>query len=118
MTMFPVKNIISTALFLCAGCANAAVLQDIKFAELPGEKAELKLVFDTPPTEPTGYSIDQPARIVLDFSDVENALSKKKYTMGVGEINSAVIVEGGGRTRLIVNLAPPKSYWATTTYIY
>lgn len=82
----------------------AATLQDIKFAELPGERAEIRLTFDEIPSQPEGYTIEQPARIVLDFANVQNGLSEKKYSMSVGEVSSAVVLEGGGRTRLIVNL--------------
>ncbi|WP_185235093.1 type IV pilus secretin PilQ [Teredinibacter franksiae] len=84
--------------------ALAAGLKDIKFSELPGERAELRLLFEGGVVEPQGYTIDQPARIVLDFAGVENLLAEKKYAMSVGEVSSAVVVAGGGRTRLIVNL--------------
>ncbi len=107
------KLISVLSLLLSATQLQAATLTDIKFAELPGERGEVRLSFDSVPSEPTGYSIEQPARIVLDFSDVENQLSEKKYSMSVGEVNSAVVVEGGGRTRLIINLdssSPYRSY--------
>ncbi|MFT5083393.1 MAG: type IV pilus assembly protein PilQ [Lentisphaeria bacterium] len=101
-------NIRSFALLLCAcffaAKSSALVLQDITFAELPGEKVEMRLQFDSPPATPSGYTIDQPARIVLDFVGAENAVSQKKFTMGIGEASGAVVVSGGGRTRLIINL--------------
>lgn len=99
-----VRFAVYLSLLLFAAFSQAATLTDIKFSELPGERAELRLMFDSPPVSPTGYSIEQPARIVLDFVGVGNALSEKKYSMSVGEVNSAIVVEGGGRTRLIVNL--------------
>ncbi len=98
------KILLALALTVVTGVANAATLQDIKFAELPGERAEIRLSFDGVPTLPEGYTIEQPARIVLDFADVLNGLSEKKYSMSVGEVSSAVVLEGGGRTRIIVNL--------------
>ena len=82
----------------------ASTIQDISFSELPGERAEIRLTFDSPPSEPSGYTIEKPARIVLDFDQVENALSQKKYPMSVGKVDSSVVVSGGGRTRIIVNL--------------
>lgn len=82
----------------------ASTLQDVKFLELPGEGAEVRLIFDSSPTKPVGYTIDRPARVVFDFADVVNGLSQKKYTVNVGSVQSAVVVEGGGRTRVIVNL--------------
>ncbi len=99
-----VKFTVYVSLLLCVAFSHAATLTDIKFSELPGERAELRLMFDSPPENPTGYAIEQPARIVLDFAGVTNALDEKKYSMSVGEVNSAIVIEGGGRTRLIVNL--------------
>lgn len=99
-----IKTLVAFALLTFSCSLSAATLNDISFAELPGERAELRLSFDEAPSDPAGYTIDQPARIVLDFPGVENRLAEKKYSMGVGEVNGAVVVSGGGRTRLIVNL--------------
>lgn len=113
MLRLKIKLIGVLSLLLGAINTHAATLSDIKFAELPGERGEVRLAFDSPPESPTGYAIEQPARIVLDFTDVTSGLPQKKYSMNVGEVNSAVVVEGGGRTRLIVNLdnsVPYRSY--------
>lgn len=99
------KNI---AAILCsiilASSAAASQLTDVKFAEAPGDKVEIRLSFDTATEAPKGYTIEQPARIVLDFPNVDNALAQKKFPMGVGNVSSAVVVSGGNRTRLIVNM--------------
>ncbi|MEW5248553.1 type IV pilus secretin PilQ [Microbulbifer discodermiae] len=84
--------------------AQANQLNDIQFSELPGSRAQLRLTFSDIPPEPTGYTIEQPARIVLDFAGVESALPQKKYALGIGAARSAVVVSGEDRTRLIVNL--------------
>ncbi len=114
------KIIGAAALLFSAVMSHAATLSDIGFSELPGERAELRLKFDAPPSSPTGYAIEQPARIVLDFSGITNALSQKKYSMNVGQVSSAVVVEGGGRTRLVVNLdtsVPYRSYSDGNEYV-
>lgn len=84
--------------------AQASVLQDIGFAELPGDRFEIRLDFDVLPEDPAGYTIEQPARIVLDFTGVENALPEKKYPLSFENARSAVILGGGDRTRLVLNL--------------
>lgn len=88
----------------------ASELQDVQFSELPGDRVEIRLQFDEAPTVPQGYTIEQPARIVLDFADVENALAQKKFNMDLGSVSSAVIVAGGNRTRLIVNMNTLEPY--------
>lgn len=94
----------SVALVFFSINSFASTLKDVKFLELPGEGAELRLLFDGEPVEPVGYTIDKPARIVFDFAGVANGLAEKKFSVNVGSVQSAVVVDGGGRTRVIVNL--------------
>lgn len=109
------KIILSAALAMAMPTlVNAAQLQDIKFSELPGEKVELKLEFDEAPEAPGGYTIEQPARIVLDFASVENALPSKKFPIEIGDVREAVVVSGGGRTRMIINLSASAPYQTRT----
>jgi type IV pilus assembly protein PilQ len=84
--------------------AQVNQLNDIQFSELPGGRVQLRLSFADEPPEPTGYTIEQPARIVMDFAGVESVLPQKKYSLGIGGARSAVVVSSEGRTRLIVNL--------------
>ncbi|BFM14188.1 type 4a pilus secretin PilQ [Maricurvus nonylphenolicus] len=83
---------------------QANTLQDVKFAELPGERFEVRMDFSSVPSEPTGYTIEQPARIVLDFPSVENALTQRKFPLSFGNAKSAVVLSSNDRTRLILNL--------------
>ncbi|MCK7598831.1 type IV pilus secretin PilQ [Microbulbifer sp. CAU 1566] len=82
----------------------ASQLNDIQFSELPGSRLQLRLTFSDVPPEPTGYTIEQPARIVMDFAGVESVLPEKKYSLDIGAARSAVIVSSEDRTRLILNL--------------
>jgi len=82
----------------------ASQLNDIQFSELPGSRLQLRLTFSDVPPEPTGYTIEQPARIVMDFAGVESVLPEKKYSLDIGAARSAVIVSSDDRTRLILNL--------------
>jgi len=90
--------------------AIASTLQDVRFAELPGERFEVRLDFDAASTEPTGYTIEQPARIVLDFADVDNALTQRKFPLAFENAKSAVVLSSNGRTRLILNLSELSTY--------
>lgn len=84
--------------------SSASNLTDIQFAELPGQKFEIKLDFDEAPVSPKGYTIEKPARVVLDFPGVESLLSQKKYPVSFESASSVVVLSSGGRTRMIVNL--------------
>jgi len=89
-------------------------LEEIRFAELPGERFEVHLTFSETPPEPAGYTIERPARIVLDFPGVDNALSQKKFPLSFENAKSAVVLGAAGRSRLILNLKELTTYSART----
>ncbi len=91
-------------LSMICGLSHAVNLTAIDFAALPGDRTEVKLQFDGTPPEPNGYSIEQPARIALDFAGVGSSLSEKYHKISKGNTQSVTIVEAGGRTRVIMNL--------------
>lgn len=99
------KTLLLGGVFLTLAVPSlASQLNDIQFSELPGSRLQLRLSFSDVPPEPTGYTIEQPARIVMDFAGVESVLPQKKYSLDIGAARSAVIVSGENRTRLILNL--------------
>jgi len=62
-------------LFLtCLGVAVQAQqsvnLDSIGFANLPGDSIQIQLTFDEAPPEPSGFVLDNPARISLDLLGV------------------------------------------------
>ncbi|MCP4816790.1 MAG: AMIN domain-containing protein, partial [Planctomycetaceae bacterium] len=88
-----------------SGFAQASVsVQDISFNSRPGSKFEIRLDFDGPPPEPKAYTIEKPARISMDFPGVASALDRKKFALPYGNATGVVVLESGGRTRMIVNL--------------
>lgn len=82
----------------------AANLKDMEVVSLPGEQVQLKLIFDEPVKSPSGYTIDQPARIALDLPGVTNQIKAKRRTVDIGNVKNLTIVEAGNRTRLVVGL--------------
>jgi len=89
---------------LLSGLANAVTLEDVSFSSLPGDRLEVKLAFDGQPPEPTGYTIERPARIAVDLKDTENGLGSRSIPLGSGNAQSMTVVETKDRTRLIFNL--------------
>lgn len=92
------------ALGLLSGLANAVTLEDVSFSSLPGERLEVKLQFDGTPPEPTGYTIERPARIAVDLRDTTSGLDSRSIPLGSGNAQSMTVVETKDRTRLIFNL--------------
>jgi type IV pilus assembly protein PilQ len=61
---------------------------------------------------PTGFSIQAPARIALDFPGVSNAMGRSAVDMNLGNLRSANVVQAGERTRVVLNLKAPSTYKA------
>ncbi|WP_092389512.1 type IV pilus secretin PilQ family protein [Halopseudomonas salegens] len=108
------KITMAAMLLLLTPAALAANLKNLDVASLPGERIELKLTFDEQVSDPTGYTIEQPARIALDFPGVSNQLSERNRELGLGNARSLTVVEAGDRTRLIVNLTDLVPYSTRT----
>ena len=82
----------------------AATIEEIEFSSLPGDKTEIRMRFDGPPPQPTGYTIEQPARIVLDMPGVTSSLEEKHHNLGIGNARRVSVISTKDRTRAIVNL--------------
>lgn len=60
--------------------------------------------------DPTGFVIQSPARIALDFPGVTNGTGKSLVDFNQGNLRSANIVEASGRSRLVLNLKAATTY--------
>lgn len=84
--------------------ARAETLEDIRFSSLPNDVTQIELRFDSPPPSPSGYTIDQPARIAIDLDGVTSALESRYHSLGTGNARSVTVLEADERLRVIVNL--------------
>ncbi|MDQ3581205.1 MAG: type IV pilus secretin PilQ [Pseudomonadota bacterium] len=93
--------------------ARAAVLtlDEVSFTTLPGNEVQVRLGLSGPPGKPPrAFTIDNPARIALDFADTGLNLADRHRAIGVGPAQSVTAVEAGGRTRVVLNLVRPVPY--------
>ena len=61
---------------------------------------------------PTGFSIQTPARIALDFPGTSNAVGRSSIEINQGNLRSVNVVQADERTRLVVNLKQATAYKA------
>src|SRR5918993_1603630 len=59
---------------------------------------------------PTGFAIQAPARIALDFPGVTNAIGRNAIEVNQGNLRSVNVVQAGDRTRLVLNLKQATAY--------
>lgn len=90
--------------------AAAVKMEGIEFSSLPGDKTEIRMKFNGAPPKPTGYTIEQPARIALDLIGVTSDLDSKYHPLGSGNARSVTVVEAGDRTRVIVSMTELVGY--------
>ena len=89
---------------------NAAVLKDIQFSGLPGNKVQIELALDSAPGQLKSFSTDNPARIAIDMQGVSNAAGKATIPINIGSAISVRALEAGGRTRVVLNLSDAAPY--------
>jgi type IV pilus assembly protein PilQ len=83
---------------------QSVTLDSIGFANLPGDSIEIQLSFDGQPPEPSGFVLDNPARISLDLMGVASGLSQQRFNIDSNNAQSVMVLDDGSRTRLVVNL--------------
>jgi type IV pilus assembly protein PilQ len=59
---------------------------------------------------PSGFSIQLPARIALDFPGVANGMGRPTVEINQGNLKAVNVVQAGDRTRLVLNLKQATSY--------
>ncbi|MBN4075252.1 type IV pilus secretin PilQ [Gammaproteobacteria bacterium AH-315-E17] len=101
---------ISAILLFCSVVSSSVVfaqqinLEAIDFVTLPGKQLEIELTFDNEPPTPAIFEIANPARLSMDFNNVSNRLTARRYPLDVDLADSVMILEDQNRTRMIVNL--------------
>ncbi len=109
--LFILQSIATLFLFLTTTVSFAQnALQDIKIASLPNDEIQLSLEFSGTPSEPLAFTIDNPARIALDFPATNNELANRFQEIGIGIAQSVNTAEAKGRTRVVVNLNRMEDY--------
>lgn len=98
---------------MVSAMATAATLENVEATSLAGGRVELKLEFNSRPPQVKGYTVEQPPRIAIDLMGVQSSVPKY-HEIGLAHVHNAVVLESGGRTRLIVSLEQPAGYSTRT----
>nr|WP_246254154.1 type IV pilus secretin PilQ [Comamonas jiangduensis] len=95
---------------LATAHAWAASVQSVT-GSMQGGGEVVRIELSEPLAQPvTGFSIQSPARIALDFPDTSNAMGHSLVDIQQGNLNTANVVEASGRTRLVLNLKAATTY--------
>ncbi|MDG1066069.1 MAG: type IV pilus secretin PilQ [Luminiphilus sp.] len=92
------------------------VIEDITFSSQPGSKFEVRLDFsEAPPEDYSAYTIEEPARIAIDFPGTKSGLDQKRFSLPFGNATGVLVLEAGDKTRLVLNLVKLVPYEAVVS---
>ena len=81
------------------------VIEDITFSSQPGSKFEVRLdLSEAPPADYSAYTIEEPARIAIDFPGTKSGLDQKRFSLPFGNATGVLVLEADDKTRLVLNL--------------
>lgn len=99
------------ALFsLLPSLAAASVLADIDIPPAEQGDAHLDLRFTGGVPELRSYRLDSPPRVALDLVATQSGLADRRINVNRHGIEQISVLEGNGRTRLVVNLSEPRTF--------
>lgn len=88
-------------------------IKEIAYAKLPGDRIQIVLRMAKTPSEPSSFSITNPARVALDFPATRVVMASKTVPVREGAVSSITAVEGEGRARVVLSLVKPVGYSTT-----
>ena len=86
-------------------------IENIDFSALSGGRVSIRLQLKEALTNPpAGFTLNNPARIALDFPKTANGLAKNNITSEQGALKSVSLAQAKDRTRMVINLSKSVGY--------
>jgi type IV pilus assembly protein PilQ len=86
-------------------------IESVDFSSLPGGRVAIQIKTTQPLTNPpAGFTLNNPARIALDFPKVGNGLAKTNIQADQGALKSVTLAQAKERTRMVLNLSKNVGY--------
>ena len=89
---------------------SARALIGLDYSVMTGNTVQIVFTFDDAAIAPRTFTIDDPARIALDFSETENKLEQRSMQVGIGSMQSIITAAAKNRTRVVLNLTQKADY--------
>ena len=104
------KASLTGLLLLAFGDASARALIGLDYSVMTGNTIQVVFTFDDAAVAPRTFTIDEPARIALDFGETENKLEQRSMQVGIGAMQSIITAASKNRTRVVLNLSQQADY--------
>ena len=105
------KYLVSMALLLLILPSQAQTAIEAVSGSIQGGTEVIRIDLSQPlAAVPTGFSIQSPARIALDFPGISNGMGRSTIDINQGNLKSVSVVQAGDRTRVVLNLKQATTY--------
>jgi type IV pilus assembly protein PilQ len=104
------KTSLAGICLLAFGDVSARALIGLDYSVMTGNTVQIVFTFDETAVAPRTFTIDEPARIALDFADTDNKLEQRSMQVGIGAMQSIVSGASQNRTRVVLNLSQKANY--------
>jgi type IV pilus assembly protein PilQ len=99
------------ALAFAPAFAQTNMIESINVSPQSGGRVLVRVTLKQPPANPpAGFTVNNPARIALDFAGTGNAMGKNVHEVSEGDLRRINIVQAGDRTRMVLELSRPVRY--------
>jgi type IV pilus assembly protein PilQ len=86
-------------------------IESVDFTSLSGGRVNIRIMLKEPmASPPPSFSLNNPARIALDFPKTANGLSKNTVSADQGALKSVSLAQAKDRTRMVLNLSKNVGY--------
>ena len=105
------KFLVSVACLLAVSGLHAQTAIEAVSGSMQGGAEVIRIDLSQPLSAvPTGFSIQSPARIALDFPGISNGMGRSTIDINQGNLKSVSVVQAGDRTRVVLNLKQATTY--------
>jgi type IV pilus assembly protein PilQ len=116
--LFALALLLSTSLFgnVYAAEENAFAnkIESIDFSALAGGRVSIRVhLNEALANPPASFTLNNPARIALDFPQIGNGLAKSNIPSEQGALKSVSLAQAKDRTRMVLNLSKNVGYNTT-----
>ena len=116
ITYFCVALLINLSLAMTAQAADVEStlsnkIESVDFSNLSGGRVSIRIKLKEPlANPPAGFTLNNPARIALDFPQTANGLAKSNVAAELGVLKNVTLAQAKERTRMVLNLTKNVAY--------
>jgi type IV pilus assembly protein PilQ len=114
--MKTIKHAVAMAIFLSSASVAGVVLasghklQEVTAQAAGSNQTEVRLQFDSPVNLPKGEVLENPPRLVFDFSSTEVTPNSRQKTVNIGKVQTVEAADNKGKTRVVVRMQQLVNY--------